>query len=101
MTIQLDHDVFEVSLAEVRAEEAELGATLARLTRRVEAVLDDWCGEAATAYAEAWADWRRGADDVRAALIAIADALATTRADLDETDTTTADRAQRLTWRLR
>ena len=105
MTIQIDHAAFRTGTADVRAGAESLRATCDDLHRDVAALLDGgWTGAAARSYADAWADWRHGADEVLAALAAMARLLDAVHIDLSDRDVDigvdVGDIATRITGRL-
>ena len=87
MTIQIDHAELRGTTADVRVGADSLRATSDDIHLDVEALLDaGWTGTAAESYADAWADWRSGADRVLDALTSMADLLEAVHVDLTERD---------------
>lgn len=78
MELQLGYDALRVAADDVAAAVGELDGAGRRCAGEVDRLLDGgWRGAAADAFASAWSDWLAGAVEVRAALAAIGDAIAT------------------------
>ena len=87
MTIALDHAAFDAALRDVRDAADELQRTRDQAARQVDSFLQDgWTGLAAESFADAWADWRRAADDVHGQLVTIGDLLDATHQELSASD---------------
>ncbi|MFC7492818.1 MULTISPECIES: WXG100 family type VII secretion target [unclassified Nocardioides] len=85
--ITASHDTFLATCAGVDATAGRLRTDRDRVHHRVETLLDGgWRGTAASAYAEGWATWREGADQVLAALETMSALLRAADVDLVETD---------------
>jgi WXG100 family type VII secretion target len=85
--ITASHDAFVLAYAGVEAAAGRLRSDRDRVSARVETLLDGgWSGAAASAYAEGWAVWRDGADQVLAALETMAGLLRSADIDFVETD---------------
>src|SRR5262245_46114610 len=82
-SITLDHPTFRAAVAELRLAADRLHDDRDRVSRQVDDLLDrTWCGAAASAYAEAWADWNCAAETVVRGLTAMGDLLEAAHADL-------------------
>jgi len=87
MTLHLDHATVRGAAADLHRAAGSLHEEQARADARVELLLDGgWQGRSAGSYAEAWAVWRRGCDDVVRGLAAMAQLLAALDQDLTERD---------------
>jgi len=83
MTLELDHQIFDAAVADVRTGADTFHGARQRVSREVDALLDgDWTGVAADSFADGWADWRAAAADVLDGLVAIGQLLDATHADL-------------------
>lgn len=109
MTINASHDAFRIATGDLRAGSDQLAATRHRIGRQVEVLLDGgWHGCAADAFAEAWAEWETGAQDVLDGLVSMTELVAAVHRDLLDRDTASQARldavagrvAARLTGRL-
>ena len=88
MTVQMIHASFTRGTADVRAASERLAHDRDDVDARVRGFLAaGWSGVAATAFAEAWDDWKRAADDVKQGLDAMADLMAAVQRDFIEQDT--------------
>ena len=83
MTINLiDPDLID-TVAVLRRTADDLAAERRTTDRQVDVLLDGgWSGDAARSYLEGWEAWRAGCDEVLAALHAMAELIASARADL-------------------
>ena len=80
MELVLGYDAFDRVLGDVCDAVDSLAMTRLGVGRDVAAVLDGgWSGAAADSFADAWASWLAGAEQVEAALSSIASSLAVTR----------------------
>lgn len=61
---------------EVEQGAAQIEYVIQELQRKIEPFVADWSGEARASFEELWAQWNAGADNVRAALIAISELIA-------------------------
>lgn len=87
MHLQLEHGTFEATIAEVRDAAEQLREARARIGADVDSLLHGgWRGVAADAFAEGWADWRTGAQDVLDGLVAMGQLLDAVHLDLTERD---------------
>jgi WXG100 family type VII secretion target len=87
MAIAVDHAAFHAALRDVRKATTELEQVRERAARQVDAFVEGgWTGLAAEAFAGAWDDWRRAADDVLNGLVAIGDLLYAAHHDLTGSD---------------
>ena len=87
MTIDLVHTDLLATVAELRDVADALKAERRRTDRAVGVLLDGgWSGRAASAYLDGWEEWRRGCDQVLAALATMAELVATCRTGLVEQD---------------
>jgi WXG100 family type VII secretion target len=87
MNLQLEHDTFEATIGEVRDAAEQLHEARARIGADVDSLLHGgWRGVAAQAFADGWADWRAGAQDVLDGLVAMGQLLDAVHVDLTERD---------------
>lgn len=101
MTLELDHQLFDVAVAEVRTGADTFHDARQRISLEVESLLDgDWTGVAADAFADGWADWRAAADDVLDGLVAIGQLLDATHHDLTGRDTDSQTALTRVTQQI-
>lgn len=100
MTIALDHDRFGAHTRTLSARAEAMTEQRREIELDVERLLASWQGVAAGRFAEAWQEWRDGADGVIAALVARTDSLHATRDDLAATDSNVGDSGDRLRGRL-
>lgn len=98
MTINLiDPDLID-TVAVLRRVADDLDAERRATDRQVDVLLDGgWAGGAARAYLDGWEVWRAGCDEVLAALHAMAELIATARADLVRQDDAAHGALQALT----
>jgi WXG100 family type VII secretion target len=96
MTITLDHQSFSAQTHAIGSRAEALSERRREIERDVDRLLASWRGAAADRFAEAWLEWRDGADGVIASLAARAESLAATRDDLAATDAGIAESAARL-----
>ena len=90
------------------AASSDLAARLADLDERrraaelaVDVLLSSWRGDAGSHFASQWQEWDAGARDVIDALSALLGAIDLARSEIDDADTPGAQRAGRLSDRLR
>lgn len=100
MTITLDHESFTAQTRSIGSRAVAMRERRRETERDVERLLASWRGAAADRFAEAWAEWRDGADGVIAALEARTESLMATRDDLSATDAHVGDVGARLRGRL-
>lgn len=100
MTIALDHAGFGAHTRTLSFRSEAMNEHRREIERDVERLLGSWRGVAAERFAEAWLEWRDGADGVIAALVARTDSLHATRGDLAATDSHVGDSGDRLRGRL-
>jgi len=100
MTITLDHQSFTARTLTIGSRADAMSQRRREIERDVDRLLTSWRGAAADRFAEAWLEWRDGADGVIAGLAARGESLAATRDDLAETDARIADSGARLRGRL-
>lgn len=60
---------------EVQQGAAAIELVIAELQRKISPLVADWSGSARVSFEDLWAQWNAGADNVRAALIAISELL--------------------------
>jgi WXG100 family type VII secretion target len=70
----VDTDALEQRIADLAAFEKTLERQLADLDKAVSALHITWVGEAATAHTRAHAEWSKGAQDMRKAIVAMREA---------------------------
>lgn len=98
MTINLIHPDLIDTVAVLRRTADDLAAERRTTDRQVDALLDGgWAGDAARSYVEGWELWRAGCDEVLAALHAMAELIASARADQVAQDDVAAASLQGLT----
>lgn len=100
MTISLEHHLFSARTRAIAGRAADMADRRDEIATAVDALLVDWQGVAARAFAEAWLAWRASADQVIGSLAVTAGRLATTQADFAATDDLQAIDHDRLTTRL-
>ena len=100
MTITLDHESFTAQTRAIGLRADAMAERRREIERDVDRLLASWRGAAADRFAEAWLEWRDGADGVIAGLAASAEALVATRDDLAAADARIADSGARLRGRL-
>ena len=87
MTIDLDHDDFNATVAGVRTAADHFAVRRDHVCREVDALLAGaWRGAAADSFAEAWADWRLAAQRVVDGLVAMGSLLDAVHRDLSDRD---------------
>jgi WXG100 family type VII secretion target len=100
MTITLDHQGFTAQTRAIGSRAGAMSERRREIERDVDRLLASWRGAAADRFAEAWLEWRDGADGVIASLEARAESLTAARDDLMGTDAHVGDRSARLRGRL-
>ena len=70
----VDTDALHERITEMSSFERGLERQLVDLDRAIEQLHITWLGEAAAAHREAHTTWRKGADDMRKAIVAMRDA---------------------------
>lgn len=87
MSISTTNASFDRAHQHLREAAGTLHADQASIDERVRGFLAaGWTGIAATAFAEAWADWKDAADDVEQGLAAMADLIAAAQRDFNIQD---------------
>lgn len=100
-TITADHPAFRAAVDDVRRAAELLRDERDRIAREVDGLLaDGWSGGAASAFADGWAKWQRGADNVLDGLVAMGCLLEAVHVDLLRTDRTSAADLDRIAGRL-
>ncbi|GAB3199826.1 hypothetical protein GCM10027062_17560 [Nocardioides hungaricus] len=99
-TLSADHAAFRIAVADLSEAAERLRADRDRASRSVDGLLGSWRGTAASAYAEGWTEWCRGADRVLDGLSTMSRLLAAVDTDLTDTDGTSGDALARLAGRL-
>lgn len=100
-TLNLVHTDLVAAVADLRDVVSTLEAERRRTDRAVDLLLDGgWSGRAAEAYLEGWEDWRRGCDEVLAALASMAELIAVSRVDRVEQDSRAAEDLRAVAARL-
>ena len=100
MTITLDQASFTAQTRAIASRADAMSERRKELELDVEQLLASWRGAAADRFAEAWQEWRDGADGVIASLAARTESLVATRDDLAATDVRVAADGARLRRRL-
>ena len=101
MSIRLIQSTFDVGLADVRDGADRLRQDRDDIDRRVRGFLGaGWTGVAAVAFAEAWDDWRAGADDVLDGLVAMGELLAAVQQDFVREDVESQQRLEAIAARI-
>jgi WXG100 family type VII secretion target len=100
MTIALDHDTFLTAIASVQRGAAVLGDERDAIDREVDALMRAWTGIAGEAFAEGWADWQRGAQEVLEGLRTMGRLLERVHDDLSRRDVDSQAGLGRITARL-
>ncbi|NYD43150.1 WXG100 family type VII secretion target [Nocardioides panaciterrulae] len=87
MTIEASHPAFRAALGDLAAAADRLGGCRDRMAGEVGALLDGgWSGVAAEAFASGWEEWRAGAGEVLAGLLAMRDLVDRVHRDLTARD---------------
>lgn len=105
MTAPQSLNLVHTDLLDTVAELRDVACTLQSQRRRTDLAVDvlldgGWSGRAAEAYLEGWDEWRRGCDEVLAALASMAELIAATRVDQIEQDESAAAGLRALTGAL-
>jgi len=91
MTVNVSHDDFAVTIADVRAAATRIDERRRRVCREADALLDGgWRGAAADSFREGWEEWSRAASRVLDELVDLG-----TRLDAVHRDLTTQDEQSR------
>ena len=96
MTITLDHQSFSAHTHAIGSHAEAMSQRRREIERDVDRLLASWRGAAADRFAEAWLEWRDGADGVIVALASRAESLAASRDALGAPDNQVADSGARL-----
>lgn len=101
MAIAVDHAAFHAAIRDVRNSATELEHVRDQAAHQVDAFVEGgWSGLAAEAFARSWDDWRRAADDVLDALVAIGNLLDYAHQDLTASDLSSRGALDRVGGRL-
>lgn len=100
MSITLDPAHLSVGADVVDARANDMVSRRAHIEASVDALLRSWHGDAADRFARLWEEWRTGADDVIAGLVAGAVALRSARDDLCAADVSSSEAHDLLSRRL-
>lgn len=87
MTIALDHEAFRTAIADVQHAAGVLSDEREAIGREVDALLQRWTGIAGAAFAEGWAQWQIGAQDVLDGLMAMSRLLEAAHDEITHRDT--------------
>lgn len=92
MTFRIEHPEFHASVADLRGACDLIATVRGRAGGHVGTLLGDgWSGQAADAFAEAWADWLAASETVVHELGSLAETLAAVHAAAQEVDAHATD----------
>lgn len=87
MTVNVNHDDFAVTIADVRAAATRIDERRRHVCREVDALLDGgWRGAAADSFRAGWEEWDRAARRVLGELVDLGTALDAVHRDLTDRD---------------
>ena len=87
MTISTTNESFDRATGHLREAAGTLHQDVGSIDQRVTTFLDaGWTGIAATAFVEAWVQWKQAADDVEEGLAAMAELIAAAQRDFNTQD---------------
>jgi WXG100 family type VII secretion target len=87
MDLQLEHQTFRATIGEIRSAAEDFRAVRRGIDADVDSLLHGgWRGVAAEAFADGWADWQAGAQDVLDGLVAMGQLLDAVHHDVTEQD---------------